>query len=174
MTEPTLHHARQTSSSGCNWHAMYALFGDDGLLDYAPFASLSYWAAVLAHHGVLILTHYEGVIEQRPAPLHWWAAFRQVLYPGHAPLALTVLTGRILHMIAVQYPKDPDQVVLVSDSLRNSVKRFTLEEFHEHPVYGQALAVYSFLPADPASHDRHDVRERGVQTLDAYLAGGSL
>ncbi|WP_345465399.1 hypothetical protein [Deinococcus carri] len=152
----TLQHRQQHGQVGCLYHSLYALLGDEALLEHANDVSAPRYYARLAAAGMLVSSLWCTEPGFSSTPTAFWESLRRrftAASPGgaaHAPLLVNIggATPGWLHQVAVLLPISPgEDIVHVSDSNFHEPLQFTWDGFL-HSDYAQAYRVEMLGPAD--------------------------
>lgn len=118
-----LHHRPQPGQIGCLYHSLYALTGDESVLEHAADTSQPRFHVRLAEMGLLLFTFYCAEAPLPPTPPAFWEALRarfaaNPLGATHAPLLVTIAgtTPGWTHQVALALTLQPGEDVLISDS----------------------------------------------------------
>lgn len=151
-----LAHRQQLGEVGCLYFALYALTGDEQVLEHAADVSDARWQARLAGWGLMPFAFWVTGAAGPPTPPEFWmrqrAQFRESGGISGAPLLVSILGNSPdwLHAVAVLLPLD-DSPVAISDSNFPELLFLSWEQF---------------LGSDYAR--AHRVEMLGPLLLDAY------
>ncbi|ULH15992.1 hypothetical protein MF271_04995 [Deinococcus sp. KNUC1210] len=136
-----LNHRKQPELWGCLYHALFALMGDEELLDHARDLSNARFYARLAAMGAMPITLFASL--QQLAESSFWELItttepQQLL----VSIAAARLTG-MQHLVAVEISRS---VVIISDSRRDQLQYRSFEDFLAGP-YAVAFRVEALAPS---------------------------
>lgn len=150
MGELMLHHRKQESLWGCIYHALYALTGEESLLEHVT--DISDPRALIRLHQLgyallpLHVVKFAGPCADQADAGLWRGLVSQLPEGASALLAVTVdgFIPNTQHAIAVELSRDE---VAVSDSAHHALQLFDLENFLSSR-YSRANAIEALMPLD--------------------------
>ncbi|SMB93326.1 hypothetical protein [Deinococcus hopiensis] len=134
-----LHHRHQTTFSGCTYHALYALSGEELLLAHVHDVSEPRFYARIHELGLMAVALYVG----EPAPPAFWTR----LHEGEQQFLVSIPArrlGEIQHAVALELT--PGHWATVSDSRERQLLHFTWDQFLASE-YAQPHRVEVIAPA---------------------------
>lgn len=149
--EPEIYHRPQPALYGCMYYAVYALTGDETLLEHAADVSMGAWISRIVARGASPHTIYATYFDTRiPASRQFWEQARSLAQQHRlraVPLLATIPSTRVHghHMVALHLPHRALDMVRISDSALPDVLELSWERFLLSP-YAQAVEIVQLVP----------------------------